>query len=354
MHSISGADGGGQLVRSAAAFACLSGRAVEVTDVRATRDSPGLKRQHVAALDALAAITDADLEGASVGSERMTIDPGPVTGGAARVEIGTAGSVPLVFDAILPLAARLDAPFALTVTGGTDVRWAPPLDYFARVKLPLLRAHGLDASLSCERRGFYPAGGGAATLTLRPSSIDPLVLPSRGPRRGIDVHSVASASLADADVARCQADAASEAVSGDVSTTVTSAETDSPGSVVTLVARYAETRAGFSALGERGKPAEDVAREAVEAFAAFDATAASVDVHLADQLLPFAALAGGTYVAPGRSDHLETHADLLDAFGIEVTIDEEIGSDDGGDADDGGGDADDECVRVRIAAGLSS
>ncbi|MBP2250795.1 RNA 3'-terminal phosphate cyclase (ATP) [Halarchaeum solikamskense] len=345
MRSISGADGGGQLVRSAAAFACLSGHAVEVTDVRAARESPGLKRQHVAALDALAAITDADLDGASVGSERVTIDPGPVTGGAARVEIGTAGSVPLVFDAVLPLAARLDSAFELTVTGGTDVRWAPPLDYLAHVKLPLLRAHGLEATVTPDRRGFYPAGGGAATLTLRPSEIDPLVLPSRGPRRAIDVRSVASASLADADVAQRQADAASEAVTGDVSTTVASAETDSPGSVVTLVARYAETRAGFSALGERGKSAEDVAREAVAAFEGFDATAASVDAHLADQLLPFAAFAGGAYVAPERSDHLETHADLLDAFGVDVTIGEGAGGDDG--------DAGDECVRVRVASGLS-
>lgn len=310
-------------MRSAGAFACLRGRAVEVTAVRAARESPGLKHQHVAALDALAAMTDADLDGASLGSERVAIDPGPVTGGEARVEIGTAGSIPLVFDAVLPLAARLDAPFKLTVTGGTDVRWAPPLDYLREVKLPLLRCFGLDASLSSERRGFYPAGGGEATLTLHPSTLNPLALPARGPLRGIDVHSVASESLADAEVAERQANATRTALDvACVETTVTSAETSSPGSVVTLVARYAETRVGFSALGEQGKPAEDVAQEAVDDFVAFDATAASVDRHLADQLLPFAALAGGEYVAPERSAHLDTHADLLDTFGFEMTLEE--------------------------------
>ncbi|GGM72579.1 RNA 3'-terminal phosphate cyclase (ATP) [Halarchaeum rubridurum] len=366
MRSISGARGGGQLVRSAAAFACLTGEAVAVTDVRAARETPGLKRQHVAALDALAAITDADLDGARVGSERVAIDPGPVAGGDARVEIGTAGSVPLVVDAVLPLAARLDDPFRLTVTGGTDVRWAPPLDYLRCVKLPLLRAHGLDASLTCERRGFYPAGGGAVTLTLRPSDLDSLSLSARGARRGIDVRSVASESLADADVAERQADAARDALPGDGETSVAYVPADSPGSVVTLVARYAGVRAGFSALGERGKPADDVAREAVAAFEAFEATAASVDTHLADQLLPFAALAGGEYVAPERTAHLETHAALLETFGVDVTLANDADGETKGRGDTTKGEGDaragdgtesdgdtDGPVRVRVAPGFS-
>ncbi|GAD53031.1 RNA 3'-terminal phosphate cyclase [Halarchaeum acidiphilum MH1-52-1] len=328
MRSISGADGGGQLVRSAGAFACLTGRAVEVTDVRGARETPGLKAQHVAALEALAAIADADLDGASVGSERVAIDPDAVTGGEARVEIDTAGSLCLVFDAVLPLAARLDAPFRLTATGGTDVRWAPPLDYLRGVKLPLLREYGLDASLSCDRRGFYPAGGGEATLTLRPSELDPLAIPARGSLSGIDVRSVASGALADADVAERQADAARESLGerdAPVEASVTYVETTSPGSVITLAADYVEARAGFSALGERGTPAEDVAEEALAAFEAFDESAASVDAHLADQLLPFAALAGGEYVAPRRSAHLETHADLLCAFGFDVAVSVEEG-----------------------------
>ncbi|WP_435097629.1 RNA 3'-terminal phosphate cyclase [Halarchaeum sp. P4] len=329
MLTLSGAAGGGQLVRTAATFAALTGRAVEVTDVRGAREQPGLKRQHVAAVEAVAAACDADVEGAAVGSEHVTIDPGTLAGGEARVDVETAGSIPLILDAVLPLAARLDAPYRVTVTGGTDVRWAPPMDFFREVKLPVLRRHGLDASETVTRRGFYPAGGGEVTLTLRPSTFEALDLAERGRPKHIAVESVASESLRDADVAHRQADAAVEALQSNAAVPVlreTSYDrTTSPGSVVTVVAVYEHTRAGFSALGEQGKPAEDVADEAVAAFESFRETAASVDRHLADQLLPFLALAGGTYTTPERTAHLDTHVELLEAFAFDVDVAEAEG-----------------------------
>jgi len=322
--TIDGASGGGQVVRTAATFAALTGRSVAVTDVRGARDDPGLKRQHVAALEAVAAACDADLSGATVGSTRVAIDPGALVGGEASIAVGTAGSLTLVFDAVLPLAARLEAPYRVTVTGGTDVQWAPPFDYLRFVKLPLLRDAGLDATASLSRRGFYPSGGGEATLTVRPSALAPVERTERGTLERVSVRSVASEGLREVAVAERQAETAVESIRetavapvvGDASY----AESDSPGSVVTVAADYASSRAGFSALGARGKPSERVAAEVVEAFERFERGSAAVDGHLADQLLPFLALAEGAVVAPERTAHLDAQVAVVDAFGYQVRV----------------------------------
>jgi len=118
---------GGQVVRTAAGLAAVTGRWVRVEDVRGDRPTPGLKPQHVAAVEAVAAACDADLGGAEVGSEALVVRPGPVRGGEFAVDVGTAGSLPLVFDAVLPLAVALSEPLELTATGGTDVAWSPPV-----------------------------------------------------------------------------------------------------------------------------------------------------------------------------------------------------------------------------------
>lgn len=323
MQVVDGSHGGGQVVRAAVTVAALTGTAVRVRGARSAREPPGLKAQHVAAIDAVAALCDADTEGVTVGATDFAFHPNEPRGGEYAVSVGTAGSVTLVFDAVLPVAATMTDPVSLTVTGGTDVAWAPTLDYYRYVKLRLLRACGVDASVTLARRGFYPAGGGRATLHVSPSPDRyPVTFTDRGDLGRIHVRSTASESLADAEVAERQATAAVDALprSVNVERTVEYVDSESPGSVVDLAATYDDSRAGFSALGERGKPAEDVAADAVRDFEAFVATDAAVDRHLADQLLPFLALAGGRVRAPEVTNHVETHAHLFREFGYVIDI----------------------------------
>jgi RNA 3'-terminal phosphate cyclase (ATP) len=105
-----------------------------------------------------------------------------------------------------------------------------------------------------------------------------------------------------------------------VESTVDYAESDSPGSAVLVRAAYEHSLAGFDALGERGRPAEEVGETPVEAFGRFDAGAAAVDGHTADQLVLPLAVAGGTVAIPRMTDHVATNADLLDAFGADVRV----------------------------------
>lgn len=323
MLELDGGDAGGQFVRTGLTLAALAERDVRIEHVRGDRVEPGLGHQHVAAVDALGRLCDADLTGAEVGAETVTFEPGTVRPRAIDVDVGTAGSISLVFDAVLPLGFAVDGPFSVAATGGTEVTWSPPLASLRRVKLPLLGRHGVVAAVERERTGFYPAGGGRATLHVGPASPTAFDLTDRGAGGGVDVVSIASEGLADSDVAERQAgavrdvlDARGMAVRHE---TVTYADAASPGSAVLVSLSYESTCAGFDALGEPGKPAEDVGREAAEAAVAFHESGTGVvDRHLADQLLVYLAVSGGRVQVPAATEHVETSVSLLSSFGVDV------------------------------------
>ncbi|WP_243700501.1 RNA 3'-terminal phosphate cyclase [Halorussus pelagicus] len=358
---LDGAAGGGQLLRTALSLSMVADRPFRMVNIRSDRPTPGLKPQHLAAVRAAARLCDAEVEGGEQGTEELTFRPGSPTGGELSVDIGTAGSVTLLFDALLPVALRLDRPLAVTATGGTDVKWSPTTDHYRRVKLPLVRETGVLATVERDRPGFYPAGGGEATLWLAPASrsdLRELDLTERGDLTGVRILSTASADLADADVAERQAASAAkrlreaESVPDEISVTertVSSVESASPGSALAVVLNYEETTAGFDALGEQGKAAERVGNEAAERALAFlergadragcaasgavdsvDSPAEAgatpaVDSHTADQLVVFLALAGGQIAIPEVTNHVETCVALVNEFGYSVAIEERGG-----------------------------
>ena len=326
MLEIDGGDGGGQILRTALALSMVTDTPVKVTDIRGSRPTPGLRPQHLAGVRVAEAVSDADVSGAAVGATDLTFVPDEPSGGDYHADIGTAGSVTLLFETLLPLATTLDEPLTLTATGGTDVKWSPTAAYYERVKLQLLARFGLDARLTLHRSGFYPAGGGKATLRLAPSSLSSIELTERGPLERVVVRSKASTSLENRSVAVRQAAAAEKrlaelgvdyAVEQPVYVPATS-----PGSALLLEARYANGLVGFDALGERGKSSEEVADEAVDAFEAFRTTAAAVDEQLADQVMLPLALAGGEVRIPRVTAHVRTNLAAIRAFGLDLSLSE--------------------------------
>lgn len=318
---LDGSAGGGQLLRTALTLACLDERPFELSGIRSDRQTPGLKAQHCACVDVAAALTDATVDGNDVGSDRLSFEPTRPPAGDVTVDIGTAGSVALVFETVLPLAVGVDDPVSVTATGGTDVKWAPTLDYLQRVKLPLLARYGLAADVTLERRGFYPAGGGCATLRIAPSSLRPVVLDARGDLVA-GVYAVAATDLGD-DVC----DRALDRVRDDLPVPVAEvtagrADTACPGFAL-CVSLGGQTRAGFTALGERGVPAEAVADSVVDAVDDWCDGPGVVDANLADQLVVPLALGGGQVRAPRTTTHLRTNRSLVEAFGYEVTMRED-------------------------------
>jgi RNA 3'-terminal phosphate cyclase (ATP) len=358
--TVDGGAGGGQILRSALSLAAIHGESVTVEDVRGDRPNPGLKHQHLACVEAVAAVCDADVEGAELGSETVTVHPGEVSGGEVEVAVGTAGAVTLVFETVLPLGVAVDDPIELTVMGGTDVAWSPTVAYYRDVRLSLAERVGWSASVDVARRGFYPEGGGEATLTVEPSTTDSfapdaadsiardatdsitsgaigrVAFTDRGRFQGARVQAVASSDLADADVSERLVDGAVDDLEaagvGVEATTARTVRSPGTGASVLVTLAYDETTAGFSALGEPGTPAEQVGAHAASAAVAFHEQARTspdaggphdppvVDAHTADQLVLPLALAGGRVRPAAVTDHVRTNCAVARAFGHDVRV----------------------------------
>jgi RNA 3'-terminal phosphate cyclase (ATP) len=96
-----------------------------------------------------------------------------------------------------------------------------------------------------------------------------------------------------------------------------------PGAGIFLTAEYEKVLAGFSSIGKRGKPSEQVAEEAVDRFLAYDKREGAIDRYLADQLLLPMALAGGQseMTVSEITQHLLTNANVIRRFtDAQVTI----------------------------------
>lgn len=324
MLTIDGRTGGGQLLRTALTLAAVTQTPFRVEHVRGAQPEPGLKPQHLAAVQAVADLCSAEVSGATAGSESLTFRPGSLRPTSNEVDIGTAGSITLLFDAVLPLGTQVNDAFALTATGGTDVKWSPTIGYLGQVKLPLLAQYSFAGAVELERTGFYPAGGGQATLRVEPSTLDPLALADRGWLNRVEVFSKASAGLEDRSVADRQATRAAELLESEglpvEISCVEYVRARSDGSVLLLRGVYEGALVGFDELGERGKPSEAVAETASERFLDFHAGEGVVDEHMADQLLVFLAIVGGRIRAPRMTAHLESNAAVIRLFGFELLL----------------------------------
>jgi RNA 3'-terminal phosphate cyclase (ATP) len=318
-------EGGGQIVRTALALAVTLGRSVVLTDIRANRRRPGLQPQHLAAVRALAAVGRAEVRGAALGSSELEFRPQRIRSANYRIDVaesrGSAGSTMLVFQALLLPLVHASEPSHLTLLGGTHVPWSPPVHYVRDVFLPAVRALGVEATVTLVRWGWYPTGGGVVEADVSPTPMlrgfsasepSPLV-------RVVGTSAVSRLPRTIAERQACQLRA--RLAAEDVATTVETLEDSTARSPGTFVGLAVPGRAGFSALGRRGIPAERVADEAVDALLAYRASRGALDAHLADQLLPFLALAreASSFTCEAISPHLRTVAWLLGEM-LPVTI----------------------------------
>jgi RNA 3'-terminal phosphate cyclase (ATP) len=305
-------EGGGQILRTALALAVAVGRPVTLTNIRLRRPKPGLQPQHLATVRALATISEAEVDGDQPGSTSLSFAPRALNGGAYRFDVGavkaSAGSVSLIFQAVLLPLILADVRSRITIVGGTHVPWSPPVPYLTEVFLPALATVGIRATATLRRWGWYPAGGGELEATIEPAASLGGLSAEAGaaPAEIIGLSAVSRLPRSIAERQRRRAEERLRAAGLSASIAI---EEDQgalgPGTVLFLAVRG---RAGFSALGRRGLPAEQVADAAVDQLLAWNASGAAVDEHLADQLVPFLALgrAGSTFTCPRVTSHLNT------------------------------------------------
>ena len=312
-------EGGGQIVRMAVALSALTSTPVRIVNMRAKRKNPGLAAQHATAIQAVARMCDARTEGVAIGSRTVEFHPGPLRGGSFSFDVGTAGSITLVLQACLP-AAFAAGNVELAIRGGTDVPWSPPLDYFGHVFLGLLRRMGAQAKVEVAMRGYYPRGGGLVRVTVGdPPAWRPMQAPGRGDIERIGGRAHVS-NLPEHVLTRMKSAALQRLsrfmdvrIHGEV---LGPDRAVGPGGAIVLWAETPVTILGADAIAERGKRAEKVGDEAAAGLLTEIESGAALDVHAADQVLPYAAMAPGPSEFPVRevSEHTRTMMWLLGSF----------------------------------------
>ncbi len=310
-------EGGGQILRTALALSTVMDRPVLIEKIRAGRRNPGLQAQHLAGVKALAEITRGEVEGATIGSTSLRFVPTQIAHGAYRWDVGTAGAISLVLQAVLVPLAFAPAESHITITGGTHVPWSPPFPYVEQVFLPTLQGMGFRVSLRLGRWGFYPRGGGVVEGTIEPSGLKPLTLTRRGPLTGVvGLSAVAGLPIDIAERQRHRALARLSSLGVPCRIETISVEAPSPGTILFLLIRCEGGRAGFSSLGEKGKPAERVSDEACDQVLAYLEREGAADPFLADQLLlPMALAPGSSSMTTTRlTEHLLTNQWVVEQF----------------------------------------
>jgi RNA 3'-terminal phosphate cyclase (ATP) len=313
-------EGGGQIVRTVVALSAITGTPVTIRAIRAGREKPGLKAQHIAAILAVAKICHAHCDGLTPGSDRVTFIPGEPTREDIEIDICTAGSISLVTLAWLPVALHVGG--SVTVSGGTEVQNSPTIDYVEHLHLHFLKQHGADMTLTIMDRGYYPEGGGKVRLEInKPAKIEPFNPATRDNR--IDLFSCTS--HLPSHVAERQAESARIHL-GDTGKVVAIHEDTrqgpGTGSSITVICGWK----GASAIGRRGLPAETVGKTAARGLLDELGKPGITDIHLADQLLIYLAQYGGSYTATDYTLHARTVCSVLDLFGYPVKVEQREGA----------------------------
>ncbi len=313
-------EGGGQVLRTSVALSALAGRPFRISRIRANRPNPGLAAQHLTAVRAVAQACGGRVSGDFLGSASLEFHPANIASGNFSFDCGTAGSTALVLQSLLPAMFFSQGDCRASLRGGTENKWAPTGLFLRGCFVPAMRRLGFGVDCTLEKFGFYPAGGGLLEASTSPcAGVKCFSAVSRGKLlrvRGISlVSSSLPMSVAERQKARALRQLCELSVS-DAKIDLLQVDCESPGSEIFISAEFENCSAGFSALGERGKPAEKVAGEAMFAFKQFLSTNACVETHVSDQLLPYAALASGRseFTVPEISSHFETNATVIMSF----------------------------------------
>ena len=313
-------EGGGQILRTAISLSTLTKKPIKVKNIRANRSNPGIKPQHYISIHSIKELCNAEVKGLEIGSPALTFKPGDFKGGNYKFEIGTAGSITLAFQAIILGSLKTKEPVTIQLTGGTDVKWAPSWDYFQHVFLRLLQKIGVSVNARLIKRGYYPRGGGEATITINPcKNIQPLKLDKL--QEYTEVYGIVNiANLPDHISTRIQHATIKTLLKSDLKTTLDVEQTESlsPGTGITLWTETDDTILGSTLLGERGLLSEEIGKNAATNLLNEIEAESTLDVYAFDQLLPYMALAkengSSSCIVKNISNHAQTNMWLIKQF----------------------------------------
>ena len=279
-------EGGGQILRTSLSLAAITGTEIRIEKIRAKRETPGLKRQHLACVMAAAEICNAKVSDITVGTTEIDFLPEKIKAGDYRFDVGTAGSVTLVAQTVIPILLMADGESTVTISGGTHVDHAPTWEFFELCYLPELRRMGAEISAEIKSYGFYPAAGGVISLKIK--AFDKSRRPDRfeltelGKYRGGKVVGVVSS--IPRDIAMSEVDIVAKNIHG-LECEVGEVSSNGPGNYCYVRLDYERASIVFSGIGVRNRSRKSVANEIVHNVKTFLKSGKACEEHIADQLL---------------------------------------------------------------------
>jgi len=324
--------GSGTIVRDAVSLSALAAQDLHLTNIRAKRlPKPGLRAQHLQGIEAIAELCHGRLEGASIGAREIRFFPGrTIRGGHYEWDIGTAGSTTMLVLCVLPLALYADRPSTFRITGGLFQDFAPSVYSLQYVLLPLLKQMGAEIDLRILRPGYVPRGQGQIAIEIKPLKrpLAPLNLTDSG--KPLEIRGIALSSLlkerrvSDRMAEEFRSNLQAEGYSARIDLLYDTNETpvyEKPAAQAgAALAVWAKTDTGCllgaDCAGAPRRSSEYIGRQVARMLTGTLHSGATVDIHVADQLIPFAALADGwsSFVIPEMTDHIDSRLWLVETF----------------------------------------
>ncbi len=313
-------EGGGSIVRLAVAFSAITRKAIKIKNIRSKRCQAGLREQHLQAINAVCKFCGGRLKNAFVGSTAIEFFPNNNFSNKIDARIGTSGSIGLFLQCVLLPCFFSGKDVEIDISGGGTLGlWSPNIYYTKNIFLPMISKMGFEAELEILKHGFYPKGGAKVKVLVKyTKKKKPICINDRGKFKKIEGISVSSLSLKNANVAERMSEAARKILERNFSKIEIKEEyhdTLSPGCGIILWAEFENTIIGWDALGERGKPSEQVGKEAAEGLLEQLNSECTVDEYLTDQLVPYMALVPNSCIKfKTLTKHAETNIWLSKKF----------------------------------------
>jgi len=312
-------EGGGQILRTSVALSALTNTPIKIINIRKKRQNPGLQAQHISAIKAVGMLCNAKINGLYINSTEIEFYPEKIYDKKFKIDIGTAGSIPLVLQALM--IASINNNVEIEITGGTDVKFAPSIDYVKFVTIPILKMIGMNADIEVLKRGYYPKGGGMVKAVIKKSNIRGVNFVEKGKICKIYGISHSSSILKGKNVAERQKNAAEkflkENLNFDVKIEEEYGNALCAGSGITLIGKTEKSIIGVCSLGEPGKKAEDVGIECAKKLMEEIKSDNGLDSHMGDQIIPYIAIGKGKAKIK-ITNHAETNIHTVNLFGFNV------------------------------------
>ncbi len=315
-------EGGGQILRSSLSLSMYLQQPVLIKNIRAGRKKPGLMRQHLTAVKAAAEICDAAVRGAEISSLKLEFYPAKVKSGNYKFDIGTAGSTTLVLQTLLPVLMLAVGESNIVLCGGTHNQFSPPLDFLLLSFFKQIRKMEPEISISTERYGFFPVGGGRISVNIKPASkLNQIEILGKGIH--LSKKAIAYSSLIPENIGKSEMKIIQNKLDWNEDNCFAElVDSPGPGNVVMLIDENENSTEVFTGFGKKNYPLKRVCHDAINDYSEYINCDIPVYKYLADQLvIPMALSGGARFITCEPSMHTLTNIEIVRKFlGININV----------------------------------